>query len=109
MTKVNGINYRSRIEILIFFFSMLDLWKYSRSQMKCMFAPFFHLLYIHVFLLTSIRTTLSAVDEQFFSSCRVGDIVKVKEYLDSGVPPSSRDAKGNTGFSPNFIECYLDL
>ena len=38
-----------------------------------------------------------AVDEQFFSACRSGDIAKVKDYLDSGVSASSKDAKGNTG------------
>lgn len=38
-----------------------------------------------------------AVDDQYFNACRAGDIAKVKDYLDSGISASSRDAKGNTG------------
>jgi hypothetical protein len=38
-----------------------------------------------------------SVEEHFFTSCRAGDAVKVKEYLDGGVTVSSRDAKGNSG------------
>lgn len=37
-----------------------------------------------------------AVDEQFFSSCRSGDTVTVKSFLENGVSPHSRDSKGNS-------------
>lgn len=53
-----------------------------------------HLLILLLLLLLPLDL---AVDELFFNSCRVGDISRVKEYLDSGVHVSIRDAKGNTG------------
>jgi hypothetical protein len=48
-------------------------------------------------LLICYTVAALAVDDQYFSACRAGDIAKVKDYLDSGVSASSRDAKGNTG------------
>lgn len=51
-----------------------------------------------VALLICYQVALAVVvDDQYFSACRAGDIAKVKDYLDSGVSASSRDAKGNTG------------
>ena len=48
-------------------------------------------------LICCYQVALAVVDDQYFSACRAGDIAKVKDYLDSGVSASSRDAKGNTG------------
>lgn len=39
----------------------------------------------------------SVVDDEFFNSCRAGDIDKVVKYLENGTPVNSRDAKGNSG------------
>jgi ankyrin repeat protein len=52
----------------------------------------------NIFVCLLIVSTLisASVDEQFFSSCRVGDTQKVKAFLESGISVHSRDAKGNT-------------
>ena len=54
-------------------------------------------------LLICYQVALAVVDDQYFSACRAGDIAKVKDYLDSGVSASSRDAKGNTGKQTELI------
>lgn len=50
-----------------------------------------------VLLLCLMRSFGAVVDEQFFNSCRKGDVAAVKAYLDSGVPVHARDSKGNSG------------
>ena len=55
------------------------------------------LCYFLVFMMSVLIALTYAVDEAFFSSCRVGDVAKVKSYLEAGVSASSRDVRGNTG------------
>lgn len=52
-------------------------------------------IYLQLLLLFIIA--VFGVDESFFSSCRAGDTMAVKGFLDSGTSVHSRDSKGNTG------------
>lgn len=52
---------------------------------------------LYVIICIICFTAVWAVDEAFFSSCRVGDVNKVKSFLEAGVSANSRDIRGNTG------------
>jgi len=48
-----------------------------------------------VLLICALCSSCNA-DEKFYSSCRSGDIQGIQSFIESGLPVSSRDSKGNS-------------